>query len=227
MSGKISYNACFHDLPNGLQTHCYAPMGLNIRGKWTLGGSLPGEPIAPVELGLGTPMQGLWLREDVDMRCNIMMTGFVKKTLKKAHIHLVDRLLVRTQITGASQTNLQVNQQVHRASKDYNSSLRSENAPSGSIGFSQYTTSPQLTSSHTTTSQASYNDSILNNRASWHDMKRQSDPPMETSHPYYQHVNRTFAAELHSEDRLSAKDSGRNGGYPQPAPLRYGPAELE
>ena len=109
MSGKVSYNVCFHDLEMGLQTHCYAPMGLNIRGKWTLGGSLPGEPVAPVELGMGAPLQGLYLREDVDMKCNIMMTGFVKKTLKKAHSSLVDRLLVKAAIVDASLTNQRIN----------------------------------------------------------------------------------------------------------------------
>lgn len=105
MSGKVSYNACFHDLENGLQTHCYAPMGLVIKGKWTMGGSLPGEPVGPVELGLGVPLQGLWLREDVDMKCNIMMTGFVKKTLKKAHSALVSRIMVRAQIVSGSKLN--------------------------------------------------------------------------------------------------------------------------
>jgi hypothetical protein len=105
ISGKVSYNCCFHDLENGLQTHCYAPLGLNIKGKWTIGGSLPGEPVAPVELGIGAPLQGLWLREDVDMKCNIMMTSFVKKTLKKAHSHLVERLLVKAQIVEAAEKN--------------------------------------------------------------------------------------------------------------------------
>jgi hypothetical protein len=102
MSGQVTYNCCFHDLERGLQTHCYAPMGLNIKGKWTLGGSLPGEPIAPMELGLGAPLHGLYIREDVDMKCNIMMTSFVKKTLKKAHSALVGRLLVKAQTLEAS-----------------------------------------------------------------------------------------------------------------------------
>jgi len=101
MSGHVTYTGCFHDLPNGLQTHVYAPMGLDIKGKWTLGGSLPGEPAQPVELGLGAPLHGLYLREDVDMRCNIMMTSFVKKTLKKAHAVLVDRLLVKSKLVEA------------------------------------------------------------------------------------------------------------------------------
>jgi hypothetical protein len=79
VTGKVTYNACFHDLAAGLQTHVYAPMGLTIKGKWTLGGSLPGEPVAPVELGVGAPLAGLWLREDVDMKCNIMMTGLSRR----------------------------------------------------------------------------------------------------------------------------------------------------
>lgn len=110
MSGKVSYTCCFHDLENGLQTHCYAPMGLNIRGKWTLGGSLPGEPVAPVEMGVNVPMHGLWLREDVDMRCNIVMTSFVKKTLKKSHSALVDRLVVKAQILERSISNARLNE---------------------------------------------------------------------------------------------------------------------
>ncbi|KAA8564575.1 hypothetical protein EYC84_011491 [Monilinia fructicola] len=109
MSGKVSYTCCFHDLEDGLQTHCYAPMGLNIRGKWTLGGSLPGEPVAPVEIGAGVPLHGLWLREDVDMKCNIVMTSFVKKTLKKSHLALVDRLVVKAQLLDGSISNARLN----------------------------------------------------------------------------------------------------------------------
>ncbi|ESZ90530.1 hypothetical protein SBOR_9079 [Sclerotinia borealis F-4128] len=110
MSGKVSYTCCFHDLENGLQTHCYAPMGLNIRGKWTLGGSLPGEPVAPVEMGAGVPLHGLWLREDVDMKCNIVMTSFVKKTLKKSHSALVNRLVVKAQLLDRSINNARLNE---------------------------------------------------------------------------------------------------------------------
>jgi hypothetical protein len=104
-SGKVTYQACFHDLANGLQTHVYAPLGLDIKNKWTLGGTLPGEPAQPVEIGQGIPMQGLYLREDVDMRCNMLMTNFVKKTLKKAHSTLVARLLVKAQLYEAASHN--------------------------------------------------------------------------------------------------------------------------
>lgn len=108
ISSSISYPACFHDLSNGIQTHIYAPLGLEIRGKWTLGGTLESEPVQPVEMGLGVPLKGLYVREDVDMRCNLLMTGFVKKTLKNAHAELVARLSVKAQITGAKAENERV-----------------------------------------------------------------------------------------------------------------------
>ncbi|KAK4126161.1 hypothetical protein N657DRAFT_642941 [Parathielavia appendiculata] len=103
VAGDVSYTCAFNDLPTGLQTHCYAPAGLTIRDKWTVGGSLSGEPTEPIELGLRVPPSVLYLREDVDMRCNVIMAGFVKKTLKKSHAALVDRLKVKAQIaTSAS-----------------------------------------------------------------------------------------------------------------------------
>ncbi|EON61254.1 hypothetical protein W97_00467 [Coniosporium apollinis CBS 100218] len=98
LTGKVSYNACFHDLPNGLQTHIYAPLGLDIKGKWSLGGNLPGEPQEAVEMGVGAPSTGLYIREDVEMRCNIFAVSFVKRTLKKAHALLVERLVNKTRI---------------------------------------------------------------------------------------------------------------------------------
>ncbi|MCJ1343332.1 hypothetical protein MMC31_001525 [Peltigera leucophlebia] len=108
ISGRVTYQACFHDLVNGLQTHCYAPMGLDIKGKWTLGGTLPHEPKEAVEIGLGVPKNGLWLREDVDMRCNMLMTTFVKKTLKKAHLTLVERLVEKSHLLEAESHNSRV-----------------------------------------------------------------------------------------------------------------------
>ncbi|KAF2149884.1 hypothetical protein K461DRAFT_230485, partial [Myriangium duriaei CBS 260.36] len=96
VKGRVSYKACFHDLPRGLQTHVYAPAGLEIREKWSVGGNELGEEREVLELGLvGVPREGLYLREDVDMHCNLFLTNFVKKNLKKAHGVLVDRLLVK------------------------------------------------------------------------------------------------------------------------------------
>ncbi|KAI1351997.1 hypothetical protein F5Y01DRAFT_102831 [Xylaria sp. FL0043] len=101
VSGEIEYTAAFNDLPNGIQTHCYAPLGTDIRERWSLGGTLPGEPLEPVEIGLGAPRQGLYLREDVELRCNFVMASFVKKTLKKAHGTLVDRLCQKAAVASS------------------------------------------------------------------------------------------------------------------------------
>lgn len=97
-SGRVTYSACFHDLPTGVQTHVYAPLGLDIKEKWTVGGTLPGEPKQPVELGLNIPKDGLYLREDIDMKCNIMVLSFVKKNLKKAHRVLVERMVEKAKL---------------------------------------------------------------------------------------------------------------------------------
>ncbi|KAF2744490.1 hypothetical protein M011DRAFT_371156, partial [Sporormia fimetaria CBS 119925] len=100
-SGSVSYHACFHDLDDGLQTHVYAPLGLDIRAKWSVGGSLPGEPKVPVELGIGAPREGLYVREDVKMKCNILMMSFVKKTFKESHSKLVERLVEKAHMIEA------------------------------------------------------------------------------------------------------------------------------
>lgn len=64
--GRVGYDVSFHNLKDGLQTHTYAPLGLDIRNKWTLGGTLPHEPHEPkepkepTEIGLEVPRDGLW-----------------------------------------------------------------------------------------------------------------------------------------------------------------------
>ena len=115
-SGSVTFNACFHDLPDGLQSHIYAPMGLNMKGRWTLGGSLPGEPRQAVEIGLGVPKTGLWLREDVEMKVNVVMGGFVKKTTKKAHSTLVQRLVEKAHLIEAETHNTALAEQTFRNS---------------------------------------------------------------------------------------------------------------
>jgi len=90
--GEVTYKACFNDLPNGVQTHTFAPAGLDLRGKWTIGGNEPGEPREKLELGTNAPREGLYAREDVDMRCSFLLTGFVKKNLKQSHKVVMDKL---------------------------------------------------------------------------------------------------------------------------------------
>ena len=88
-----------------MQNHVYAPMGLDIKEKWTLGGNLPGEPIQPAEIGIGAPISGLYLREDIEIKCNFLMARFVKRQLKEACATLVARLVVKTQLQEAAMNN--------------------------------------------------------------------------------------------------------------------------
>lgn len=101
-SGQVTYTAAFNDLPDGVQTHVYAPMGTDIRERWSLAGTLPGEPPAPVEIGIGAPAHGLYLREDVDLRCNFLMASFVRKTLTRAHGTLVEKLVQKARKLAAA-----------------------------------------------------------------------------------------------------------------------------
>ncbi|OAA60781.1 hypothetical protein ISF_05820 [Cordyceps fumosorosea ARSEF 2679] len=103
-SGSVRYRCAFLDLAGiGLQTHCYAPMGVDLRTRWSVGGSEPGEPREPRELGLHgdgdgarlLPPDGLYLREDTELRCGVVMTAFVKRTLRCSHRKLAERLAQR------------------------------------------------------------------------------------------------------------------------------------
>lgn len=101
IKGTVNYKACFHDLPRSIQTHVYAPAGLEIKEKWSIGGNEAHEEREVIEIGmagLGVPREGLYLREDVDMKCSIFLTNFVKKTLKKAHQVLVERLVMKADL---------------------------------------------------------------------------------------------------------------------------------
>jgi hypothetical protein len=95
---KIAFKGVFYDLPNGLQTHTYAPMGVDLRNKWTVRGNQPGEPKEPRELGVETPLEGLYLREDVEIECNYALTSFVKKEMKAAAGVMVDRLTRKAEL---------------------------------------------------------------------------------------------------------------------------------
>ncbi|KAF2817226.1 uncharacterized protein BDZ99DRAFT_456979 [Mytilinidion resinicola] len=100
-SGKINFNGCFHDMPWGLQTHIYAPAGVDLRNKWQICGNQPGEPPEQREMGIGAPPEGLYLREDIEIKCNFTMVSFVKKETKAASKILVDRLIKKAELLDA------------------------------------------------------------------------------------------------------------------------------
>ena len=100
-SGKISFNGVFHNLPNGLQTHIYAAAGTDLRHSYSIGGNQPGETPEPKELGSGAPSSGLYLREDVEIKSNMVMISFVKKELRSATDILIARLVKKAELIDA------------------------------------------------------------------------------------------------------------------------------
>ncbi|KAK7413845.1 hypothetical protein QQX98_007262 [Neonectria punicea] len=104
-SGKITFNGCFHDMPWGLQTHIYAPMNIDMRNRYRIQGNQPGiEPPELPEIGLeqlGAPKDGLYLREDVELKCNITMMSFVKAETKKASKEMVGRMIKKAELLDA------------------------------------------------------------------------------------------------------------------------------
>ncbi|KHN95487.1 uncharacterized protein MAM_06764 [Metarhizium album ARSEF 1941] len=101
-SGKITFNGCFHDMPWGLQTHVYAPFNVEMRSKYQIGGNQPGiEPPQQREIGLGAPADGLYLREDIEIKCNITMVSFVKSQAKAANKQMVQRIVKKAELLDA------------------------------------------------------------------------------------------------------------------------------
>ncbi|KAF2687312.1 hypothetical protein K458DRAFT_415567 [Lentithecium fluviatile CBS 122367] len=97
-SGTIKFKGCFHDMPWGLQTHIYAPANVDLRNKWQICGNQQGEPAETPELGIGAPPEGLYLREDIEIKCNVTMVSFVKKETKAASKVLVERLIKKAEL---------------------------------------------------------------------------------------------------------------------------------
>ncbi|KAL1973846.1 hypothetical protein VTN31DRAFT_5406 [Thermomyces dupontii] len=97
-AGKVSFHGCFHDVPWGLQTHIYVPMGIDLRHNYRIAGNQPGEPPERQEIGIGAPSEGLYLREDIEIRCNFSLVSFVKNNLKSATKVLVDRLIKKAEL---------------------------------------------------------------------------------------------------------------------------------
>jgi len=99
MKKKIAFKGVFHDQPWGLQAHVYAPMGTDLRNKYRIGGNQPGEPREARELGVDTPADGLYLREDHEIICSVPLTiGFVKKEMKAATGTMIERLTRKAEL---------------------------------------------------------------------------------------------------------------------------------
>lgn len=104
-SGKLTFNGCFHDMPYGLQTHMYIPFNIEMRVRYRVAGNQPGiEPPEMREIGLenlGAPKDGLYLREDIELKCNIAMTSYIKSQTKAASKEMVSRIIKKAELLDA------------------------------------------------------------------------------------------------------------------------------
>jgi len=100
-SSKVSFRGCFHDVPWGVQTHMYVPMGIELRHKYQIKGNQPGEPPEPKELGSNAPPEGLYLRVDTQIKANLTMVSFVKKELKAASKTMIERMIKKAELIDA------------------------------------------------------------------------------------------------------------------------------
>ncbi|KAL4722130.1 hypothetical protein ACLX1H_010901 [Fusarium chlamydosporum] len=104
-SGKLTFNGCFHDMPWGMQSHIYIPLGIDMRNKYRIMGNQPGiEPPEQPELGLeqlGAPKEGLYLRTDVELKANITLMSFVKAESRKASVDMVNRMVKKAELLDA------------------------------------------------------------------------------------------------------------------------------
>lgn len=105
-SGKITFPACFHNMPWGLQTHIYAPMGVDMRVDYRVEGEQIGvEPGAPRELRLaevGAPLEGLYLRADVEFKASLAFSSFVRSQTRTALGIMVERVVKKAERMDAS-----------------------------------------------------------------------------------------------------------------------------
>ncbi|KAK0661617.1 hypothetical protein QBC41DRAFT_35603 [Cercophora samala] len=104
-SSTIKFNGCFHDMPWGLQTHVYAPMNIDMRSTYRIAGNQPGVEAPEVpEIGLkalGVPSDGLYLREDIEIKCNVTMVSYVRSQMKKASAEMVQRMIKKAELLDA------------------------------------------------------------------------------------------------------------------------------
>ncbi|KAJ5088336.1 hypothetical protein N7456_011952 [Penicillium angulare] len=96
-AGKISFKGSFENAAWGLKTHTYPPMGIDLKSNFRIGGNQPDEPLDPQRVP-DAPESGLYLLEEVEIKCSITLMSFVKSQLKAASKVLVARLIKKAEL---------------------------------------------------------------------------------------------------------------------------------
>lgn len=243
MNKKISFKGVFHDMPWGLQTHTYIPMGIDLRNKWQVRGNQPGEPKEERELGTETPREGLYLREDVEIVANVALTSFVKKEMKAAAHAMVERLVRKAELL--DEGRLQALFEQGRL-KTVNPNIRTDNSDSilsPSVGTVDNLPSPGLgpvgsPPGSPRLQHASYSQSSRPSTDTNHlpkpkygnyyevalDRRQSQQAPPHHSHSSAQHNNQ-FNGPSNPSHRYSHQPTPTY--KPHEPQLQFGPAEME
>jgi hypothetical protein len=217
---KIAFKGVFYDLPNGLQTHTYAPMGVDLRNKWTVRGNQPGEPKEPRELGVETPLEGLYLREDVEIVCNYALTSFVKKEMKAAAGVMVERLTRKAELLDEGQMHAMFEDGQLKTSKPnaYNQNMLSPGSPREPGMKSPAMSSPGLSPKH---APSEYTD---NQYTTYRDLVNRWESRRSSSYlPAYQKEGYQGPEDHHHANAGAEKSSY----VPHNAQAATGPVEVE
>ncbi|KAK0382699.1 hypothetical protein NLU13_9795 [Sarocladium strictum] len=244
-SSKISFQGCFHDMPWGLQTHIYAPLQIDMRNKYRIAGNQPGvEPPENREIGLealGAPKDGLYLREDIEIKCNITLTSFVKSTAKAASKEMVQRIIKKAELLDAG--ILQAMMHDGRL-KTVNPNDRSSTVPErlGPMGSPRpSSTSPGFPpsgydnpSNPASPRNASFG-AVADSSASTHYARPQSTQNWQTPGPYHQmayhnqqeqHMQHQYGQPPQNQ-QIQCSDKQSNAAFEMPGDYEHPPASRQ
>lgn len=220
-SGAIKFRGVFHDLPFGLQTHTYAPANVDLRNKWQICGNQPGEPPEPKELGSGAPPEGLYIREDVEIKANVAMVGFVKKEMKAAAKTMVERLVKKAELldSGALQGLMQngMLKTVNPADRTYGSPRLSASQPSPTQAY-QMPPSPLRSPSFARNSHYTHPNQP---QVPPQQLLGQNNVVMELPGDYYH--PQSSPGLLHPDDNRASTATDSSHHSPQPSPQLQDP----
>ncbi|KAG5926355.1 hypothetical protein E4U42_003389 [Claviceps africana] len=104
-ASKLTLTGCFQNMPWGVQMHIYAPLKVDFRCRYEVAGNEAGiEPAEQRDMeleSLGVPEDGLYLRVDIEVKCNVAMAGFVRSQIEASSRKMVERIMKKAELLDA------------------------------------------------------------------------------------------------------------------------------
>ncbi|KAH6653361.1 hypothetical protein BKA67DRAFT_537045 [Truncatella angustata] len=86
-SGEFGSKVGFLDLPNGMISHVYSQLGVEVRDYWTISTRPP----------KSNKESSLWLKVDSEIKCKLILKSFVKWKVKQSRLGFVHRVIDKIQ----------------------------------------------------------------------------------------------------------------------------------